>query len=191
MIAKLTGEVIDVGVTSVVIDVHGVGYLVYVTKSSGYKIGETASVFTYLAVRENALDLYGFTVRDELSMFEHLIKLPKIGPKTAVQILSQVDLATLRKAVATEDPSYLSKMSGIGKKSAEKIVAGLKDILGEGDYLDTDEERAQNQGDTDVVEALLTLGYSERDAREAVKKIPESVKGTNARIKHALKEVAS
>ena len=191
MIAKLTGEVIGVGVTSVVIDVHGVGYLVYVTRSSGYKIGETVSVFTYLAVRENALDLYGFTVRDELSMFEHLIKLPKIGPKTAVQILSQVDLATLRKAVATEDPSYLSKMSGIGKKSAEKIVAGLKDILGEGDYLDTDEERAQNQGDTDVVEALLTLGYSERDAREAVKKIPESVKGTNARIKHALKEVAS
>jgi Holliday junction DNA helicase RuvA len=190
MIAKLTGEVIAVGLTSVVIDVHGVGYLVYVTRSSGYKIGETTSVFTYLAVRENALDLYGFQARDELSMFEHLIKLPKIGPKTATQILSQVDLATLRKAVATEDPTYLSKMSGIGKKSAEKIVAGLKDILGEGDYLDTDEERAQNQGDTDVVEALLTLGYSERDAREAVKKIPESVKGTNARIKHALKEVS-
>ncbi len=191
MIAKLTGEVVDVGMTSVVLDVHGVGYLVYVTRVAGIAPGDTVSLFTHLAVRENALDLYGFRVRDELSMFTHLIKLPKIGPKTAVQILSQVDLATLRKAVATEDPSYLSKMSGIGKKSAEKIVSGLRDVLGGGDYLDTDEERAQNQGDADVIEALLTLGYSERDAREAVKKIPESVKGTNARIKHALREVAS
>jgi Holliday junction DNA helicase RuvA len=191
MIAKLTGEVTDVGVTSVVIDVHGIGYLVYVTKSSGYKIGETVSVFTYLAVRENALDLYGFQVREEKAMFTELIKLPKIGPKTAIQILSQVDLETLKKAVQTEDPTYLSKMSGIGKKSAEKIVAGLKDLLDGDDYLYTEEDRAQNQGDTDVIEALLTLGYSERDAREAVKKIPESVKGTNARIKHALKEVSN
>lgn len=190
MIAKLTGEILDVRTTSVVLDVHGVGYLVHVTRTSGFVPGETVSLFTHLAVRENALDLYGFKVRDELSMFEHLIKLPKIGPKTAVQILSQVDLPTLRKAVATEDPTYLSKMSGIGKKSAEKIVAGLRDILGEDAYVHGDESGEMNQSDTDVVEALLTLGYSERDAREAVKKIPSSIKGTNDRIRHALKEVS-
>ncbi len=190
MIAKLTGEVVDVGMTSVVLDVHGVGYLVSVTKTAGFNLGETASLFTHLAVRENALDLYGFARRDELSMFLNLIKLPKIGPKTALQILSQTDLGTLRKAVATEDATYLSKMSGIGKKSAEKIVSGLRDVLGEGDYLDADLGRAENQGDADVVEALLTLGYGERDAREAVKRIPKEVTGTNARIKYALKEVS-
>ena len=79
-------------------------------------------IHTHLAVRENALDLYGFTTHDELTMFEQLIKLQKIGPKTAIQILSQASLETLRKAVQTNDATYLSKMSGIGKKSAEKIL---------------------------------------------------------------------
>ena len=187
MIAKLTGLIVDVGLTNIVVEANGVGYLVFVTKTNGYLLGETASLFTYLAVRENALDLYGFSVREERTMFEHLIKLPKIGPKTAIQILSQVDIATLKKAVQSADPNYLSKMSGIGKKSAEKIVAGLKDIFEADDFIDGD--RTENETDTDVIEALLTLGYSERDARQAVQKIPADVVGTNARIKHALKEV--
>lgn len=189
MIAQLAGTVADVGLTSVVVDVHGIGYLVYVTKTAGFTLGERVSLFTHLAVRENALDLYGFTGREEREMFLELIKLPKIGPKTALQILSQADLPTLQKAVATEDPSYLSKMSGIGKKSAEKIVAGLKDALENIAYADLGGTAGGNQDDTDVIEALLTLGYSERDAREAVQKIPNEIIGTNARIKHALKEV--
>jgi holliday junction DNA helicase RuvA len=188
MIAKLRGEVVDIGITNIVVDVGGVGYLVFVAKSGGFVLGDSISLYTHLAVRENALDLYGFKEREERTMFEHLIKLPKIGPKTAIQILSQVDLPTLKKAVQTNDPSYLSKMSGIGKKSAEKIVAGLSDIFDADDYIDTDV--SENTTDTDVIEALLTLGYSERDAREAVKKIPPDIVGTNTRIKHALKEVA-
>ncbi|HEU4677167.1 MAG TPA: Holliday junction branch migration protein RuvA [Candidatus Paceibacterota bacterium] len=187
MIATLTGQVTDIGAAHIVLDVGGVGYLVYVTGSSGFTIGESATLFTHLAVRENALDLYGFKTRDERTMFEHLIKLPKIGPKTASQILAQVDLPTLRRAVASEDPSYLSKMSGIGKKSAEKIVSGLKDILG--DEALADFPAHEPNVDTDVIEALLALGYSERDARDAAQRIPADIAGTNARIKHALREV--
>jgi holliday junction DNA helicase RuvA len=188
MIAKLTGEVIDVRITHIVIQVGGIGYLVAVSSSTGFAIGTQASLHTHLAVRENALDLYGFTTVDELAMFEHLIKLPKIGPKTAIQILSQTDLGTLRKAVQTNDPVYLSKMSGIGKKSAEKIVAGLKDIF-EGDaYVDM--HGATNQTDSDVIDALMTLGYSQRDALQAIQNIPSDVTDTNARIKYALKCIA-
>ena len=145
------------------------------------------SLFTHLAVRENAMDLYGFVEREERTMFEHLIKLPKIGPKTAITILSQADLQTLRKAVASHDPTYLSKISGIGKKSAEKIVSGLKDLIEADDYVEGND--TERHTDSDVIDALLTLGYSERDAREAVQRIPTEVQGTNARVKHALKEV--
>jgi holliday junction DNA helicase RuvA len=187
MIAKLTGEVIDVRVSHVVIDVGGVGYLVAVTSSSGYSQGSHVGLHTYLAVRENALDLYGFATRDELEMFEQLIKLPKIGPKTALQILSQADLKTLTHAVHTDDPVYLTKMSGIGKKSAEKIVAGLKDILG--DDAMGGNHSSKNQSDSDVIDALITLGYSERDARDTIQKIPTEITETNARIKHALKMI--
>ena len=188
MIAKLTGEVVDVRVAQVVIQVGGIGYLVSVTHGSGYALGTTVSVHTYLAVRENALDLYGFSTQKEMSMFEQLIKLPKIGPKTALQILSQADLETLTKAVHTNDPTYLTKMSGIGKKSAEKIVAGLKDVLEAYDF--TGEKNTSNQDDSDVIDALITLGYSQRDALLAVQKIPSDITETKARITHALKYVS-
>jgi Holliday junction DNA helicase RuvA len=188
MIAKITGEIVDVRLMHVVVQVGGIGYLVAVTHGSGYKLGTQVELHTYLAVRENALDLYGFATRDEHAMFEELIKLPKIGPKTALQILSQADLETLKKSVHTNDPVYLSKMSGIGKKSAEKIVAGLKDVF---DLHDTFGEHAHtNQGDSDVIDALITLGYSQRDALQAIQKIPTDIIDTNARIKHALKYVS-
>lgn len=188
MIAKLTGEVADVRAGQVVVMVGGVGYLIAVTNGSGYVLGSTVSLHTYLAVRENALDLYGFNTLDELAMFETLIKLPKIGPKTAMQILAQADLETLKKAARTDDPVFLSKMTGIGKKSAEKIVTGLRDILDEDGLIH--ESSNTNQSDSDVIDALLALGYSERDARQAVQKIPPEITETNARVKHALKFIS-
>ena len=187
MIAKLKGEVADVRAGQVVIMTGGVGYLVAVRSGTVFTIGSTVSLHTYLAVRENALDLYGFETQDELAMFEELIKLPKIGPKTAMQILTQADLETLKKAVHTNDPTYLTKMSGIGKKSAEKIVAGLKDMLEVSEYLG---DQGTNSEDADVVDALIALGYSQRDALAALQKIPGDITDTNARIKHALKIVS-
>ena len=186
MIAKLTGEIIEIREHHVVLDVHGVGYLVAIRATDVYTQGARTSLFTHLAVRENALDLYGFQTFDTYTMFEQLIKLPKIGPKTAMQILSQADASVLRKAVHSQDATYLSKVSGIGKKSAEKIVAGLKDIL---ETHDGDEDTHDTSQDGDVIDALITLGYSQKDAYEAVQKIPAEITGTNERIKQALKYV--
>lgn len=187
MIARLIGDVVDVRLTHIVIQVGGVGYLVAVANSGEFVLGNTAHIHTHLAVRENALDLYGFTTLDELTMFEHLIKLPKIGPKTAIQILSQADIETLKKAVHTNDPTYLSKMSGIGKKSAEKIVSGLKDVFEETELFS--ENSTTQQSDSDVIDALIALGYSQKDALQAIQKIPAEISSTNERVKHALKYV--
>lgn len=186
MIAKLTGDVLEVRSNHIILDVHGVGYLVAIRNTDLYTAGAHVSLYTHLAVRENALDLYGFQTFDAYSMFESLIKLPKIGPKTALQILSQADTPVLKKAVQGNDPTYLSKVSGISKKSAEKIVTGLKDLLD----LDEDEgTMTHHTHDGDVIDALITLGYSQKDAYDAVQKIPANITGTNERIKQALKYV--
>jgi len=185
MISRLTGIVIEAEPTHVVLDVHGIGYLVAVSGKGSYLPGTEYTLFTHLAVRETALDLYGFDTQHELSIFDALIKIPKIGPKTAIQILSQTDLSTLSRAVSSNDASYLSKMSGIGKKSAEKIVAGLRDVLGEEGFAEG--APRTHERDADVVDALVALGYGERDAAQTVQELPVDLVGTNARIKEALK----
>ena len=183
----LTGTIADVRVSEVVIDVGGVGYLVALQVGRGGELalGAKLSLHTYLAVREDALDLYGFFSRDDLEMFELLIELPKIGPKSALQILSQADVELLKKAVASEDPVYLSKMSGIGKKTAEKIVLGLKDKFEGMEHVG-----GTQQGTSDVIDALVTLGYSQKEARDAVQKLSPEVTDTNARVKEALRSLS-
>ncbi|MBI4086700.1 Holliday junction branch migration protein RuvA [Candidatus Kaiserbacteria bacterium] len=184
MIRFIRGEVLDIGTFAVTVDVGGIGYLIHTPSTSGgFAVGEPAAFHTHLAVRENALDLYGFLTTEELDMFLLLIGLPKIGPKSAMLIMSQADVALLRKAALSGDASYLSKISGIGKKSAEKIVMGLREKFGAedialGDYSDTDH---------DVMDALITLGYSQKESRDALKKMSPELTETNARIKAALK----
>jgi holliday junction DNA helicase RuvA len=186
MIAQLTGTVAGVRRAHVVVDVHGVGYLVAVRRATTFKHGEIVTLHTHLAVRENALDLYGFLLLDELSMFEELIKLPKIGPKSAMQILTQADVPLLIKAISEQDAVYLTKMSGIGKKTAEKIVSELAEVYEGGVEAGTAGTRS---ADTDVVDALMALGYSQKDARDALEKLPKEVADVNERIKLALKHI--
>jgi Holliday junction DNA helicase RuvA len=185
MIRRLTGEIVDVGMSAITVDVGGVGYLVYMPHASDMKVASTVLLHTHLAVRENAMDLYGFLTQDELHMFELLLTIPKIGPKSALQIMNQADMALLRKAISSDDPVYLSKMSGIGKKSAEKIVTELKDKFDR--FGEEVEEGGAGAGESDIVDALVTLGYSERSARETVRKLPDDLTDTKARITEALK----
>jgi holliday junction DNA helicase RuvA len=186
MIGALSGKVIGTRGGHVIIDCGGVGYLVSVRSVFDFTEGGSVTLHTHLAVRENALDLYGFLLIEELRMFEELIKLPKIGPKSAMQVLMQADVATLKHAIGTGDPVYLSKMSGIGKKTAEKIVAELKDTFGEEAFT-----ASISREDTDVMDALLALGYAHKDIREALAKIPPSFTDTKKRITEALKIVSS
>ncbi len=196
MIRQISGMIADLGINYVVVDVNGIGYLVYTNApTSSLLDGTTISLFTYLAVRENALDLYGFTQKDELEVFELLIDLPKIGPKTALQILCQADIKLIKEAVTQNDAGYLSKMSGIGKKSAEKIVDGLKDKF-EFSHFDADGQKtkvSETQHATDTVDALLTLGYSQNEARSAVQKITEDypeLNKSNEVLRLALKHLS-
>ena len=131
-------------------------------------------------MREDALDLYGFLNYEELEFFEMLIGVSGIGPKGALAILSIASTETLRKAIGTGDTSYLTKISGIGKKTAEKIVIELRDKMGE------QEKGSSMQEELDAMEALKSLGYSQNEIREALKKVPPDL-NTNEKIREALK----
>ncbi len=184
MIGHLTGTVIHHDLKSVVLDVHGVGYKVFVNTGALDTTSEkTVSFWTYLAVRENALDLYGFPTKDELDFFELLLSISGIGPKSANNILAIASLSSLRQAISSGDTSHLTKVSGIGKKVADKIVLELKDKIGV-----TGEEFGTNiSGDVDALLALQSLGYSERDAREVLKGTTGS---TEEKVRGALKQLS-
>lgn len=185
MITHITGTVIDKEERSVVIDVRGLGYKVFVTNGAIEKIREGAevSLWTHLAVREDAQTLYGFPQKDELHFFELLISsVSGIGPKTALGILNVSSVSNIRKAVSTGDTSHLTKVSGIGKKMADKIVLELKGKFGA-----EEESGISLRDEVDALEALKALGFKHNDAREALKSVDETVTDTGARVKRALK----
>lgn len=165
------------------VETGGVGYKVNVsldTLNQKIKIGDEVALFIHTHVREDALDLYGFVKIGELNFFEMLLGVSGIGPKSALAILSVASIETLKKAVGTGDTSYLIKVSGIGRKTAEKIVIELRDKM------DKDDSGTTLQGELDSLEALRALGYSQNEAREALKKVSGD-KDTNAKIREALK----
>lgn len=178
MIAELRGKVTTTEKDSIVIDISGVGYLVHTILTS-YKEGDDIHLYTHLAVRENSMDLYGFVDKEELSFFELLIGISGIGPRSALAILNLTDVGTLKSATATGDISYLTKVSGIGKKNAQKIVLELRDkIATTGEYNLKEESEA--------LEALSSLGYSTKEARDALKNVPQDERGGDW-LKNALK----
>ena len=191
MIAKLTGTISDMGTRYVVIDVNGVGYKVFVTDDTIHllKKNDRAVLLTYLVVREDALDLYGFPLKKDKEFFELLISVSGIGPKSALNILSLVSSDTLASSIRTGSVAHLVKVSGLGKKTAEKIVLELKDKLGKvtGDM--GTEFSAGMSSDIDAIEALKALGYDADDAREALKKVGKNVSDIGAKVKAALKEL--
>lgn len=191
MIAQLEGIVTYKNLRFIILDVNGVGYKITIGADALERVNrleekERIRFWTHLAVREDALDLYGFPEEEELRFFELLIGISGIGPKTAMGILSSATISTLRSAIASGDSSHLTKIGGIGKKNAEKIVLELKDKISA-----TEEEKAsQLQGESDAIEALMSLGYSQKDARDALKKTPKEA-STGEKIKHALKTLGS
>jgi len=187
MIARLEGTVVHIDDKFLIIDVSGVGYKLYLTAEnlSSLGPGEPASFWVYTSVKENAIDLYGFKNIEEMSFFELLLDVSGIGPKSALSILTVAPINTLKKAIATGDMSYLNKVSGIGRKTAEKIVVELRDKLHA--YKGEGEVPGSLRDESDIIEALKSLGYSQNEARDALKKVPAALTGTNTRIKEALK----
>ncbi len=185
MIAQLTGKIAHKELGFVVINVAGVGYKVYmpITSTPAGAVGEELRVWTHLAVREDALDLYGFSNQEELHFFEQLIRISGIGPKSALGILSTAPIETLKSAISQGNITYLTRISGIGKKTGEKIILELRDKV-------VTASEASNLGhDGDVLEALVSLGYGQREASEALRHVPVETTGTNERLREALKSM--
>ena len=183
MIANLRGHIDFVGENFIVLRVGQIGYKVFVsptTRATLEKNTDEILLWTYMSVREDAQELFGFLSRDEQNFFEKLLRVPGIGPKSALSVLSAAPLDILSNAIRSENLGYLTKISGIGKKTAEKIILELKDkTLTESTLILGDE--------LDALEALKALGYSQEEAREALKKISKDAVGTSAKVSEALR----
>ncbi len=192
MISKLRGKILYSGDKYIILDVSGVGYKINLTDTDLAELAHTSnteqevSFWTHLSVKEDALDLYGFINKKELDFFGLLISISGIGPKKALGILSVAPVETLKKALRSRDTSYLTQVSGIGRKNAEKIVLELKDKF---EALEGGEDLISLREESDAVEAIRSLGYSAAEARDALKKIDPSVTKLGDRIKAALKHL--
>lgn len=187
MISRIEGTIVHIAEKFLVVDVSGVGYKINITTEaiSSLEIGQHSFFWIHTAVRENSIDLYGFRNMNELSFFELLLGVSGIGPKSALSVLMVAPVDTLKRAIATGDTGYLNKVSGIGKKTAEKIIIELRDKLK--DYKNENDDAGSMRDESDILEALKSLGYSQYEARDALKEVPATITGTNARIKEALK----
>lgn len=168
MIGYLHGNIIDCGESTLLVDVQGVGYLVYASTStvSACLPGSSVKIFIHTVVREQNLDLYGFTEAKEKSLFELLITISGIGPKVALSILNATTPETLSHAVISKDSSVLTKVSGIGKKNAEKIILELENKI---DASWSGPGESNSRDDFEVFEALEALGYRSRDIQESLR----------------------
>ena len=191
MISYLSGIIKAIGQKYIILDVNGVGYRVTIPErihSTLAKMGEKVNMYIYslLNAREGIFVLYGFESPEELNFFELLLTVSGVGPKYAQGILSSVDLQTLQLAIIKGDDVYLKKVSGIGTKTAQRIILELKTKILTAD-LGTAAGDRDFTSEGEAIDALVTLGYSAFNAREALKSVSEKAKTTEDKIKEALK----
>jgi holliday junction DNA helicase RuvA len=190
MISSLEGKITLKSEKYAIIEANGIGFRVNLSEKTLSKIPQLAGsvkLFTYLSVKETGWDLFGFLTFDELELFELLISISGIGPKTASNILGVASVEDLEEAIVLGDETILSRVSGIGKKVAQKIVIELKTKVkklakGGGDKFKVADE-------IEIIDALVVLGYKVYEARDAIKQVPDSVKGVENRVKETLKRL--
>jgi holliday junction DNA helicase RuvA len=193
MIGRITGILLEKNPPQVLVDAAGVGYEIDVPMSTFYglpKVGDKVALFTHLVTREDAQLLYGFATEGERVTFRTLIKVSGVGPKVALAVLSGMSVNDLAEAVATQESGRLVKVPGIGKKTAERLLLELKDKLKVDVRISlTAGEAAKTTSAADVLNALMGLGYSEREALQAVKLLPADVTVSDG-IRQALRSLS-
>jgi Holliday junction DNA helicase RuvA len=189
MIGKLTGVLDSLGAGQALIDVSGVGYVVRVPTGLEGLLppSSVVTLFIYTAVREDAIDLYGFATGEELGFFKLLMGVSGVGPKTALGIMSVADVLSLKRAIAKGDAAALTSTFGIGKKSAERLVVELRDKI----KLLPADTTPDTPSDADVIEALQGLGYSALESRKALRDISPTLVGTRERLAAALRNLGT
>jgi Holliday junction DNA helicase RuvA len=191
MIAYIKGKIKFKGENFVVVENGGIGYQIFIPAEALLKveINDAVEYFTHHHVREDALQLFGFSSLDELKMFELLISISGIGPKTGLGVLSVAKVGDIKSAIINQDASILKKVSGIGAKTAERIILELKNkvagIVGNGEIKTKEEMGA----DADAIDALISLGYGREQARDALKQVDAGL-DIGERVKAALKLLA-
>lgn len=202
MISYLKGKILENKEKYIVLDVNGVGYKIHIhpdfsaeisikeqsiNKNLNQKKDEYVEFWTYLAVKEDSLNLYGLSSPEELYMFELLLSVSGIGPKTALGIVGATGTNKLKEAIRTGKTEYLVKVCGVSKKNADKIALELKGKIKE----DPNDEKLENteseKDDADVLDALETFGYSQSEGRKALKSIRNEITGTKSKLREALK----
>ncbi|MBU2103435.1 Holliday junction branch migration protein RuvA [Patescibacteria group bacterium] len=179
MIREIQGTVLSIEGDSLVVLVVGWGVLVHLASSEPFTVGAQVSLKTYLSIKQDGVDLYGFVDEAERKFFELLLTVSGVGPKTALSVLRRAPRESLEQAIAARDITYLTRVVGLGKKAAEKLAVELSEkIPGDG----------HTHGDTDgeVFDTLVALGYTEREARKALATIPKDIVEKDARLKAAL-----
>jgi len=187
MISCVEGKIIFKGERFVIIDANGVGYRIFAGPDvlRKAKTKEQFKLWTHLYLREDTIELYGFLEYAELEFFQTLIQISGIGPKSGLGVLAVAPLDTLKRAIAAGETSYLTQVSGIGKKIAEKIILELRDKLGKIGFAGEENVFLKEEGD--ILQALRILGYSYSEARDAIKQLSPNIVGTQNRVKEALK----
>ena len=189
MIGKLTGTLDDKNPPQVIVDCHGVGSEVLVPMSTFYnlpELGAKVSLLTHFVVREDAQILYGFATSQERAAFRELINISGVGPRTALSVLSGMSVGELAQAVTLQEAGRLIKVPGIGKKTAERLLLELKGKLGPDIGVHAN---VANDAQADILQALLALGYSDKEAAVSLKALPADV-GVSEGIKLALRALA-
>jgi Holliday junction DNA helicase RuvA len=189
MIGRLAGRLVAKHPPQIVVDVGGIGYELDVPMSTLYQLpatGVDVTLLTHMIVREDAHQLYGFATESERSLFRKLLKISGVGARIALAVLSGMSVADLRDAVSRQETGRLTRIPGIGKKTAERLLLELKDKLD----IAVIEVRAESDGaGNDIVDALLSLGYSDKEARFAVTKLEAGLSVTEG-IRQALKALS-
>lgn len=190
MIGKLTGTLAEKNPPQVLVDCHGVGYEVDVPMSTFYNLpglGEKVALLTHFVVREDAQILFGFGSAGERETFRQLIKISGVGPRTALAVLSGMSVGDIGQAVTQQDASRFVKVPGIGKKTAERLLLELKGKLGAD--IGVAGHAVADDAQADILQALVALGYSDKEAQAALKSLPKDI-GVSEGIKQALKALA-
>jgi len=191
MIGRIAGTLIEKNPPQLLIDCQGVGYEVDVPMSTFYNLpplGEKVSLLTHLAIREDAHVLFGFGSAEERTTFRQLIRISGVGARTALSILSGMSVADLSQAVSLQEAGRLTRIPGIGKKTAERLLLELKGKLG-ADLFSASAAGGGSDHTADILNALLALGYSEKEAVSALKSIPKDSNVSDG-IKLALKALS-
>jgi Holliday junction DNA helicase RuvA len=188
MIRMVRGVVVARGKDYLVIDVQGIGYKVFVAEPTALaaELETILQLHTYLLVRQDALNLFGFADADELAMFELLLGVNGVGPRVALATLGVLSPDALRMAVAAEEPAMIARVPGVGKRTAEKIVLDLRDKIKPASGLQS--LVASTDVDSEVIDALISLGYSVVEAQRAVQKLPKEATGVETRLRLALSQ---